>query len=276
MDRPEPGKGTGAAVVVVTAMRLSEVARAELSDLLGPGYAVVDVRSAPSTANIVLTPVVSANALGILRGTFPQARILFTELQDDERGISFAGPLSRIVAQAPDGYFVAHSLDALSPIVQTESKLQLSGSSRRSSITLSLTPGTPPTPPRPQPQATADQYPPDDQHLPDDQRRPDGEPLPDERQIGRVWWIDRRSASGVPAGRWLELELVDALVVRLVGTDEPRRDALWPALVAECVVRLAAREGEAVLVDVGALEPEIRAELEIRVQSEQVDQAAWP
>ena len=208
---------------------------------------------------------------------FRRLSILFTELQDDERGISFAGPLSRIVAQAPDGYFVAHSLDALSPIVQTESKLQLSGSSRRSPITLSLTPGTPPTPPRPQRQATADQYPPGDQHLPDDQRRPDGEPLPDERQIGRVWWIDRRSASGVPAGRWLELELVDALVVRLVGTDEPRRDALWPALVAECVVRLRppARVRRCSLTSV-VLEPAIRAELEIRVQSEQVDQAAWP
>ncbi|WP_432879005.1 hypothetical protein ACQPYH_32105 [Kribbella sp. CA-245084] len=268
MDRPE--SGLGAAVVVVTAMQLSKVARAELSDMLGPGYAVVDLKSAPSTANIVLTPVVSANALGILRGSFPQARILFTELHDDERGISFAGPLSRIVAQAPDGYFVAHSLDALSPVVQTEAKLQLSGSSRRTPITLSLTPGAQPTPPPPQEQAPAEQHPPHQRH------RPDEGPLSHERQLSRVWWIDRASASRVPAGRWVELELVDALVVRLVGTDEPRRDALWPALVAECVVRLAARAQEAVLVDVGRLAPAIRVELEIRVQSEQVDQAAWP
>ncbi|HEY3512978.1 MAG TPA: hypothetical protein VGL36_27625, partial [Kribbella sp.] len=66
------------AVLVVTTMPLSKTARAELSDMLGPGYTVVDIRSAPPTANIVLTPVVSGNALGILRGMFPQARILYT------------------------------------------------------------------------------------------------------------------------------------------------------------------------------------------------------
>ncbi|HEY3559459.1 MAG TPA: hypothetical protein VGL05_18440 [Kribbella sp.] len=244
----------GPAVLVVTAMPLSKTARAELSELLGPGYAVVDMRSAPSSANIVLTPVVSGNALAILRGTFPQARILYTELHDDERGISFSGPLSRIVALEPDGYFVAHSLDALGPVVQTEAKLQLSGSTRRTPVTLSLTPGT--------------QQDLEEPAVPD--------PQVHQRRTTTVRWIDRATSPAVPEGRWLDLDPVDVLVARLVGTDEPRRDTLWPALVAECVVRLAGHRSEDVLVDIGGLDPKIRAELQIRVESEQINQAPWP
>lgn len=121
----------GSAVVVVTAMPLSAEARSDLSEMLGDGYVVVDIKQAPSTANILLTPVVSGNLLGFLRLQFPDARILFTELRDDGYGISFPGPLSRIAAKGPDGYFVAHALDALSPIVQSEARLQLSGSTKQ-------------------------------------------------------------------------------------------------------------------------------------------------
>lgn len=109
-------------------MPLSREARADLSDMLGDGYLVVDIKQAPSTANILLTPVVSGQLLGSLRRMFPDARILFTELRDDGYGINFSGPVSRIAAQGPDGYFVAHELGALSPIVQSEARLQLSGS----------------------------------------------------------------------------------------------------------------------------------------------------
>ena len=264
-----PEQGAGSTVLVVTAMPLSKLARAELSEMLGPGYAVVDMRSAPHSANIVLTPVVSGTALAILRGEFPQARILFTELHDEERGISFAGPLSRIVAQAPDGYFVAHSLDALSPVVQSEARLQLSGGTGRTPITLSLNPGTSVTPPSPardapgKPEAPAAQIP----STPRDA---------DEPATTTVRWIVRAEASTVPPGRWLDLEPIDALVANLIGADEPRRDALWPALVAECVIRLARCRHEDVLVDSGGLDPAIRAELQIRVASEQVDQTTWP
>ncbi len=265
MDKPEAEQGVDATVLVVTAMPLSKLARAELSEMLGPGYAVVDMRSAPRSANIVLTPVVSASALGILRGTFPRARILYTELHDDERGISFAGPLSRIVAQAPDGYFVAHSLDALGPVVQAEAKLQLSGSTGRTPLTLSLSPGAPTTQSSHQQQELAEP----------------GAQAPEVQQMAgktrpTVRWIDRATSSSTPPGRWLDLDPIDALVVRLVGADEPRRDTLWPALIAECLVRLAGCRHEDVLVDIGGLEPTIRAELQIRVASEQIDQAPWP
>lgn len=121
----------GDAVVVATAMPLSKEARADLSEMLGGGYLVVDIKDAPSSANLLLSPVVSGNALGTLRGMFPEARILFTELTDDGYGIDFKGPLSRIAAHGPDGYFVAHALESLTPIVQSEAHLQLTGSKQQ-------------------------------------------------------------------------------------------------------------------------------------------------
>ncbi|TCC30875.1 hypothetical protein [Kribbella speibonae] len=259
-----PEQGSGSTVLVVTAMRLSKTARAELSELLGPGYTVVDLRSAPSTANIVLAPVSSPMAVAILRGEFPQARILFTELQDDERGISLAGPLSRIVAQAPDGYFVAHSLEALGPVVQSEARLQLAGSTGRTPLTLSLTTGLPLQAP--------------DLH-PLDETEAAGSPVQeatDTRAEATVRWIDRAKSDSTPPGQWLDLEPIDALVTHLVGTDEPRRDVLWAALTAECVVRLADDLPEDLLVDIAGLEPTIRAELQIRIASEQIPQTTWP
>ncbi|TCC24387.1 hypothetical protein [Kribbella sindirgiensis] len=260
-----PEQGSGSTVLVVTAMRLSKTARAELSELLGPGYTVVDMRSAPSTANIVLAPVSSPMAVAILRGEFPQARILFTELQDDERGINLAGPLSRIVAQAPDGYFVAQSLDALGPVIQSEARLQLAGSTGRTPLTLSLTTGLP------LPQQAPDQHPLDETEVA-------GSPVQeatDTVAATTVRWVDRASGSA-PPGRWLDLEPIDALVARLVGTDEPRQDVLWAALTAECVVRLADDLPEDLLVDIAGLEPTIRAELQIRIASEQIPQTTWP
>lgn len=121
----------GSAVVVVTAMPLSESARSDLSEMLGDGYVVVDIKEAPSSANVLLTPVISGQLLGALRWQFPGARILFTELRDDGYGIDFAGPLSRIAAHGPDGYFVAHALESLAPIVQSEARLQLTGSTQQ-------------------------------------------------------------------------------------------------------------------------------------------------
>jgi hypothetical protein len=259
MAESAPEQEAGSTVLVVTTMPLSKLARAELSEMLGPGYAVVDMRSAPRSANIVLTTVVSGTALGILRGTFPQARILFTELHDDERGISFAGPLSRIVAQAPDGYFVAHSLEALGPVVQSEARLQLSGSTGHTPLTLSLTPGVSPQ---------------QDLHASDASVRT--EPEASEPSTWTVRWIDRAASPSEPPGRWLDLDPIDALVVDMVGADEPRRDILWPVLVAECVIRLAAHRSEDVLVDIGGLDPTARAELQIRVESEQINHSPWP
>ncbi|WP_309650263.1 nuclear transport factor 2 family protein [Nocardioides sp.] len=124
--------GAGDSIVVATTMPLSDTARADLSAQLGPGYVVVDIKKAPPTTNIVLTTVVSGQLIGVLRATFPEARILLTELHDAERGIRYAGPVTRVMDTGPDGYFVTHDLESLSPIVQQEAQLQLTGSTRRS------------------------------------------------------------------------------------------------------------------------------------------------
>ena len=244
----------GSVVVVATAMPLSTAARADLSEMLGEGYAVVDIKQAPSTVNILLTPVVSAQLLGSLRALYPRARILFTELHDDGRRISFAGPLSRIAAQSPDGYFVAHALDALAPIVLSEAKLQLAGSTRRTPPRIAASSGS----------ATV-------QHATDLPAA-----SPPETVGGVVVWIDRESCPTIPPGRWLDLEPIDDLVERVLAVPEPRHDVLWPAVVAECAVRLATREHQNVLVDIAGLTPATLADLQIRVASELVAQLTWP
>lgn len=140
--------GAGGAIVVATTMPLSDEARADLSALLGPDYVVVDIKRAPPTTNIVLTTVVSGQLIGSLRGLFPHARILLTELHDVARGIRYAGPVTRVLDTGPDGYFVSHDLEALSPIVQQEAQLQLTGGTRQSAPMLG---GTSMSEPRPAP-----------------------------------------------------------------------------------------------------------------------------
>jgi hypothetical protein len=170
------------------------------------------------------------------------------------------------VAQAPDGYFVAHSLDALGPVVQSEAKLQLTGSTRRTPITLSLTTGTT----RP-----TEQMP--DEVEPPAPAAPPAHDVTGDPASTTVRWIDRATtSSAAPPGEWLDLEPLDALVTHLLGTQDPRRDPLWAALVAECVVRLAADQQTDLLVDIAGLHSTIRAELQIRVASEQVPQTTWP
>lgn len=237
-------------VLVVTAMPLSRAARADLSELLGSDYVVVDIKTAPTSANILLTPVVSVQLLGTLRRMFPEARILFTELHDHAYGIELSGPLSRVAAKGPDGYFLANALDGVAPIVRAEARLQLAGSKQR-------------TPPRIGP--AHDEVEPLRPHLAGDDA------------TGAVIWI-REPFDGMspPPGRWLDLDLVDDVVRGLLATPEPRESPLWAALVAESAEHLAREGGETTLVDVSGLTPIILAELQIRVASALVPSAHWP
>lgn len=230
----------GDPVVVVTAMRLSARARADLSELLGPGYLVVDVRTAPESANIVLSPVASDFALANLREMFPQARVLFAELHDVERGIRYAGPLSRIVASRPDGYFVLPDLESLGPAIVEQSALQLGGNAEPSPYQIGPSAGSP-----------SGSF--------EGARHEAG---------GHVVWM--RSASSSPG--WVDLDVVDDLVRRtLPGAGDPRSTQLWAAVVAECAVHLA-RDGGAARVDVRGLGPEVLVDLKVRVASEGVHQ----
>lgn len=90
--------------VVATATKLSKAARQRLSDELGDGYVVLDLLRAPTSADVVLTHPVSPQLLGSLRGMFPQARIIVTEIEDDELGVSAPGPVSRLLDAGASAY----------------------------------------------------------------------------------------------------------------------------------------------------------------------------
>ncbi len=83
--------------VVATATKLSDAARRRLSDELGSDYIVLDLLKAPPTADVVLTHPVSPQLLGALRAGFPNARVIVTEIDDEELGVSAPGPVSRLL-----------------------------------------------------------------------------------------------------------------------------------------------------------------------------------
>lgn len=90
--------------VVATAMKLSPSARASLSDQLGPDYIVLDMNSAPESAEVLLIPPVSPQLIGIMRGKFPKARVVIAEAEDRELGITYQGPLGRLINAGADVY----------------------------------------------------------------------------------------------------------------------------------------------------------------------------
>lgn len=90
--------------VVATAMKLSPSARASLSDQLGPDYIVLDMNSAPESAEVLLIPPVSPQLIGIMRGKFPKARVVIAEVEDRELGITYQGPLGRLINAGADVY----------------------------------------------------------------------------------------------------------------------------------------------------------------------------
>lgn len=119
-DEPvvEGGTRDRGPIIVVTAISLNRAAREALAERLGPGHIVRDIKEAGNTADIVLVPSVSSTLVGSLRAMFPDAKVLVTELMDDEFGIDFAGPVTRTVSSGVDGYFVVPDLDQLVTITR--------------------------------------------------------------------------------------------------------------------------------------------------------------
>jgi hypothetical protein len=103
--------------VVATVMKLSEAARRRLSDEFGADYVVVDVNAAPSSADVLLTHPVSPQLLGILRHQFPHARVVITEIEDDELGVRYAGPVSRLLDAGASAYLPPRPLAQLAATV---------------------------------------------------------------------------------------------------------------------------------------------------------------
>jgi hypothetical protein len=125
--------------VVATTMKLSDAARRRLSDELGDDYIVLDVHSAPSSADVLLTHPVSPQLLGILRHQFPDARVVVTEIEDEELGVRYAGPVSRLFDAGASAYLPPRPIAELAANVhaylsQGEASMLESGESAPSAL----------------------------------------------------------------------------------------------------------------------------------------------
>jgi antitoxin (DNA-binding transcriptional repressor) of toxin-antitoxin stability system len=99
--------------VVATAMKLSDGARTRLSAELGGDYIVLDMHAAPSSAEVLLVPPISPQLLGNLRSMFPAARIVVAELDDPELGVSYHGPVRRLIDSGAELYFASTTVPHL-------------------------------------------------------------------------------------------------------------------------------------------------------------------
>lgn len=99
--------------VVATTMRMSDAARARLRDAFGPSYLVLDFADAPSTADIVLTHAVSPQLIHRWTVMFPHARILITEILDEELGLDVRGPVGRLLDAGAHAYLPRRPVEQL-------------------------------------------------------------------------------------------------------------------------------------------------------------------
>ncbi|MYW90921.1 hypothetical protein G3I59_09975 [Amycolatopsis rubida] len=112
--RPEPPRTDYDDVTVVaTAMKLSASARMSLSAELGSGYLVLDLHSAPATADVLLVPPVSPQLIGGLRAKFPKARVVLAEVEDAELGVSYHGPVRRLLDAGAETYLTSANVPHL-------------------------------------------------------------------------------------------------------------------------------------------------------------------
>ncbi|MGC7098741.1 hypothetical protein ACPZ19_29065 [Amycolatopsis lurida] len=114
----EPGAPDNAAeppsvTVVATAMKLSASARRSLSAELGSDYIVLDMHAAPTTAEVLLVPPASPQLIGGLRSMFPQARVIIAEVEDDVLGVSYPGPMRRMLDAGAETYLSSNTIPRL-------------------------------------------------------------------------------------------------------------------------------------------------------------------
>lgn len=112
-ERQRAAVGDEGVTVVATAMELSDSARTKLSSELGTDYIVLDMHSAPSTADVLLVPPLSLQLLGSLRQMFPSARVVLAELDDPELGVSYGGPVRRMIDSGVELYLTSTTVPHL-------------------------------------------------------------------------------------------------------------------------------------------------------------------
>jgi hypothetical protein len=113
VDRDQPPIDYDGVTVVATAMKLSKAARMSLSTQLGADYIVLDMHAAPATADVLLAPPASPQLIARLRSIFPKARVIITEIEDEELGVNYQGPVQRLLNAGADAYLPATSVPRL-------------------------------------------------------------------------------------------------------------------------------------------------------------------
>ncbi|WP_020661555.1 type II toxin-antitoxin system Phd/YefM family antitoxin [Amycolatopsis benzoatilytica] len=127
---PPPVEDCAELTVVAAAMKLSASARQSLAAELGPDYLVLDLHSAPATADVVLVPPVSPQLIGSLRGKFPKARVVIAEIEDAELGVSYEGPVRRLLDAGAETYLTPATVPHLArQLDYAVTRLQLGGGS---------------------------------------------------------------------------------------------------------------------------------------------------
>jgi antitoxin (DNA-binding transcriptional repressor) of toxin-antitoxin stability system len=99
--------------VVATAMKLSAAARGALSAELGENCIVLDMHAAPRTADVVLVPPGSPQLVAGLRSAFPDARVVVTEIEDPDLGVSYRGPIRRMLDAGAEAYLASTTIPRL-------------------------------------------------------------------------------------------------------------------------------------------------------------------
>lgn len=99
--------------VVATAMKLSASARVSLSAELGTDYVVLDMHKAPRTADVLLVPPVSPQLIEKLRSLYPKARVVVAEIEDRELGVSYQGPVRRMLDAGAETYLSTTTMPRL-------------------------------------------------------------------------------------------------------------------------------------------------------------------
>lgn len=107
--------------VVVSALPLRRNQLEILGRELGTAFRVVDIRDATDDAAFVLAPPCSPQTIGRLRGSFPSAKIIALELQDDGSGLRVDGPVGRTLTGGASAYFVAGSAHAVGDFLRASS-----------------------------------------------------------------------------------------------------------------------------------------------------------
>lgn len=98
--------------VVVAALPLRASAREHLARSLGE-VELRDIRDDVLTADLVLAPSCSPQAVAALKRAFPTAHLVVVELKDLEWDVDLPGPIQRLLAAGADGYVAAGSIAEL-------------------------------------------------------------------------------------------------------------------------------------------------------------------